>query len=176
LPAFHTPQGDRILGEMLAALGANFRHHHRALGPLLARRGASSVVQQMVEFARSQAASDIDQGVDVLRSGLSMQPNAADSAGLLLAWAELEGERSNWPEVHSLAARASSAAAGSDEDLQAQAGAAATRALLAQGEGGEGAAGCTCLPPYPPAAAAVPAAASWRSAPKPGQPPCRRRP
>jgi hypothetical protein len=120
---------------MLGSLSGALRQHAGSERRLLPRavRGVSSVVQQMVEFARSQAAGDVDQGVDVLRSGLSMQPAPGDAAGLLLAMAELEGERSNWSEAHSLAAQACSAAAGADEELRAQAGAAAARALLAQG-------------------------------------------
>lgn len=96
------------------------------------------MVQQIVEYARSQAVSNIEQGIDVLRSGLSMQAEeckGSDSASLLLGIADLEFERSNWSEMHTMASKSmAAAAAAGDSDLQVLAGSAAARALLVQGE------------------------------------------
>lgn len=74
---------------------------------------AADITGQMIAFARSQSKDNPEQAIDVLRSGLSMQPGQDEglAAGRLqLCIAEQMGERAVWHEATAAADKAVKAA------------------------------------------------------------------
>ncbi|GAB4817145.1 hypothetical protein N2152v2_004191 [Parachlorella kessleri] len=72
--------------------------------------GAQSVTGEMITYARENFKGAHDQALDIVKSGLSYMTTGPEAGRLYLAQAEVEADRSRWPEVADLARLAATAA------------------------------------------------------------------
>lgn len=117
---------------------------------------AATVVDQMIAYARKEGGSA---AVDVVRSGLAMQPDpgaGADASRLLLAMSELSTAQSDWASAASSASKAIAAASAGAADQQQSLALSGlllqVRALLAAGDDSAAAAAAAAALPGPAAA------------------------
>lgn len=93
---------------------------------------SEDVVDEIISYARGNFKTNQEQAIDVLKSGLQYMTTGPDAGRLYLAQAEIEADRSRWPEVGDLARKAATAASDAQPSSPSQALVIAEAELLAE--------------------------------------------